>query len=118
MPGMGGNAHEMNAEEPFRNDFRNLQRVKLLPSLLRQNTLHCPAQRSRLVATQDGGSYFTGQVEKIPIHTLDVSSQRRAIKTLDRKSTRLNSSHQIISYAVFCLKKKKKKIKKMNRHRK
>src|SRR3954466_15062096 len=27
----------------------------------------------------------------------------------DRKSTRLNSSHTIISYAVFCLKKKKKK---------
>src|SRR5258708_11491444 len=26
----------------------------------------------------------------------------------DRKSTRLNSSHQIISYAVFCLKKKKR----------
>src|SRR5258708_31387069 len=30
-----------------------------------------------------------------------------AMKTSDRKSTRLNSSHQIISYAVFCLKKKK-----------
>src|SRR5207244_11770653 len=29
----------------------------------------------------------------------------------DRKSTRLNSSHQIISYAVFCLKKKKTKKK-------
>src|SRR5258708_30680902 len=29
---------------------------------------------------------------------------------LDRKSTRLNSSHQIISYAVFCLKKKKHTI--------
>src|SRR5258708_31190968 len=28
----------------------------------------------------------------------------------DRKSTRLNSSHQIISYAVFCLKKKKGQI--------
>src|SRR5258708_20398402 len=28
----------------------------------------------------------------------------------DRKSTRLNSSHQIISYAVFCLKKKKNKV--------
>src|SRR5258708_2019256 len=28
----------------------------------------------------------------------------------DRKSTRLNSSHQIISYAVFCLKKKKNTI--------
>src|SRR5256885_5280596 len=32
------------------------------------------------------------------------SGQRR-----DRKSTRLNSSHLVISYAVFCLKKKKKK---------
>src|SRR2546427_1820195 len=30
---------------------------------------------------------------------------------LDRKSTRLNSSHSQISYAVFCLKKKKKKVK-------
>src|SRR5687768_18034593 len=32
----------------------------------------------------------------------------------DRKSTRLNSSHGYISYAVFCLKKKKKKTKKQN----
>src|SRR2546426_10784081 len=30
-------------------------------------------------------------------------------RLLDRKSTRLNSSHLVISYAVFCLKKKKKK---------
>src|SRR2546422_4825051 len=33
-----------------------------------------------------------------------------AIKVLDRKSTRLNSSHGYISYAVFCLKKKKNTI--------
>src|SRR5947208_8070175 len=32
-----------------------------------------------------------------------------ASDALDRKSTRLNSSHQIISYAVFCLKKKTKR---------
>src|SRR5256885_5905546 len=32
-----------------------------------------------------------------------------AQKLADRKSTRLNSSHLVISYAVFCLKKKKKK---------
>src|SRR2546422_7502431 len=31
------------------------------------------------------------------------------VGTIDRKSTRLNSSHGYISYAVFCLKKKKKK---------
>src|SRR5437867_9524425 len=32
----------------------------------------------------------------------------------DRKSTRLNSSHRTISYAVFCLKKKKNKLKNRN----
>src|SRR2546426_5326408 len=36
------------------------------------------------------------------------SSSRRTGR--DRKSTRLNSSHLVISYAVFCLKKKKEKI--------
>src|SRR5205085_1035979 len=35
--------------------------------------------------------------------------------SLDRKSTRLNSSHSQISYAVFCLKKKKKKKKKKHK---
>src|SRR5436190_22548581 len=30
--------------------------------------------------------------------------------TIDRKSTRLNSSHTVISYAVFCLKKKKQNV--------
>src|SRR3989449_2197238 len=40
--------------------------------------------------------------------TLDVGSVQ------DRKSTRLNSSHGYISYAVFCLKKKKKKTNEYN----
>src|SRR5258708_17861246 len=44
------------------------------------------------------------------LHDVDVGGRHRLehISTgkLDRKSTRLNSSHQIISYAVFCLKKK------------
>src|SRR5260221_10532472 len=35
--------------------------------------------------------------------------RQRRRRTGDRKSTRLNSSHTVISYAVFCLKKKKKK---------
>ena len=39
-------------------------------------------------------------------------------KNLDRKSTRLNSSHDQISYAVFCLKKKKKKGKKKEKKKK
>src|SRR5437660_7598888 len=40
-----------------------------------------------------------------PRHTIRSPSQCQA--ALDRKSTRLNSSHVAISYAVFCLKKKK-----------
>src|SRR5258708_11369725 len=40
-------------------------------------------------------------------HT-ECQSRRERCVSGDRKSTRLNSSHQIISYAVFCLKKKKK----------
>src|SRR5258708_26131378 len=39
-----------------------------------------------------------------PQDVVDVEAVKK--KTRDRKSTRLNSSHQIISYAVFCLKKK------------
>src|SRR5690625_6271508 len=37
----------------------------------------------------------------------NVEELRPAIKEMERKSTRLNSSHVAISYAVFCLKKKK-----------
>src|SRR5260221_7376089 len=39
-----------------------------------------------------------------------VSGGRRSTLRRDRKSTRLNSSHTVISYAVFCLKKKKKTV--------
>src|SRR2546430_13671362 len=37
-----------------------------------------------------------------------VAAEGPAVRIQDRKSTRLNSSHSQISYAVFCLKKKKK----------
>src|SRR2546426_11512461 len=40
----------------------------------------------------------------------------RAVDHQDRKSTRLNSSHLVISYAVFCLKKKKKKPRHADQH--
>src|SRR5687768_17787577 len=49
-------------------------------------------------------------VDRVAKITLATRSTRHA---LDRKSTRLNSSHGYISYAVFCLKKKKKRKKKI-----
>src|SRR5437667_3534349 len=53
----------------------------------------------------DGRTWFLSD----PVH----SEPRNRIG--DRKSTRLNSSHITISYAVFCLKKKRKKNKKLDR---
>src|SRR5256885_12047929 len=42
-------------------------------------------------------------------HNLHELQDGSVARRLDRKSTRLNSSHLVISYAVFCLKKKNKK---------
>src|SRR5438132_2522090 len=46
------------------------------------------------------------------IEYVSTMTKNGSIVVIDRKSTRLNSSHTVISYAVFCLKKKKKKKKK------
>src|SRR5947207_5207145 len=45
----------------------------------------------------------------VPRPECSVTFTPPACPASDRKSTRLNSSHTVISYAVFCLKKKKKK---------
>src|SRR5690349_22996017 len=71
----------------------------------------CPAQRrqrdvpERLPACRaDRGRGFFERTAHRVEHGFDNAERQR-----DRKSTRLNSSHVEISYAVFCLKKKKKK---------
>src|SRR5438132_8174072 len=48
-----------------------------------------------------------------PLTTCCRATSSAAAKSLDRKSTRLNSSHTVISYAVFCLKKKKDMIERL-----
>src|SRR5438132_10006201 len=55
---------------------------------------------------------FRSDLDGAPCCGLDPSGITHMLKSprlngLDRKSTRLNSSHTVISYAVFCLKKKK-----------
>src|SRR5438552_6433347 len=74
-----------------------------------------------LPISDDGGAQ-RGVAMRCPL-ALEIRKERHALSTgrdrrcfsnqeiVDRKSTRLNSSHQIISYAVFCLKKKKTNIK-------
>src|SRR5258708_12207259 len=55
--------------------------------------------------------------DKLAIAALEPLAAGLSLSELaDRKSTRLNSSHQIISYAVFCLKKKKKHANNCRQH--
>src|SRR5258708_15748162 len=66
---------------------------------------------SGTVGTTVVGSNATAPVTSFikiaDLNTLQLLAHVPVANVGDRKSTRLNSSHQIISYAVFCLKKKK-----------
>src|SRR3712207_7848171 len=84
---------------PYTTLFRSDHPPSAVPS--RTDPQRCPpvvAERDRVVAAPGVG------LEPHPDHR--TAGDRGAVT--DRKSTRLNSSHANISYAVFCLKKKKK----------
>src|SRR2546430_11538047 len=59
----------------------------------------------------DAGEARLARAERALAAAAGARRAARGVRALDRKSTRLNSSHSQISYAVFCLKKKKKKYK-------
>src|SRR2546422_2679712 len=65
-----------------------------------------PERKLRRVTVLSFG-FATQAIESSSITTPVAPDPRASGKTTDRKSTRLNSSHGYISYAVFCLKKKK-----------
>ena len=66
--------------------------------------------RGRQRANGEGSifPYRNGYAAYAWVTTPDGARRRKWVYGKDRKSTRLNSSHVKISYAVFCLKKKKK----------
>src|SRR2546427_6524479 len=57
-----------------------------------------------------GGMSWESSAEYYRLINQGVRDRLGPLRSADRKSTRLNSSHSQISYAVFCLKKKKKVI--------
>src|SRR5215217_2256656 len=88
--------------------WRSPDRQRLLPA--------CAAMKRPIARGSSGG--VAGKRRPIARGSSGgVAGKRRPIAR-DRKSTRLNSSHANISYAVFCLKKKKKKNKKHNKKKK
>src|SRR5256885_8392179 len=60
--------------------------------------------RQRRLGGRRGGGAVAGELHMLTL------GHGAGSRPLDRKSTRLNSSHLVISYAVFCLKKKKNYI--------
>src|SRR3712207_7913228 len=63
----------------------------------------------QLAVLEGPGLGLVGVADEVLVH-LALGDEGHLLSHRDRKSTRLNSSHANISYAVFCLKKKKKNI--------
>src|SRR5699024_12246401 len=87
---------------PYTTLFRSVPRVGHgLPGVLEDETDRIRMRRRRFI-TAAGVAAATGATAGCG----NLYSSDPDVLTLDRKSTRLNSSHVSISYAVFCLKKK------------
>src|SRR5688500_19870601 len=69
--------------------------------------LHFPSCRAGLGEGRPSGSAGDPTGDALPFGTNEAHAADAHPRATDRKSTRLNSSHLVISYAVFCLKKKK-----------
>src|SRR3989442_10475423 len=84
---------------PYTTLFRSRFRPELLNKLAPERWWHWGVN-----------PFSEGRID-FPLHDWALAFQGTLVRLLDRKSTRLNSSHVRISYAVFCLKKKNKQAK-------
>src|SRR2546430_6044861 len=62
----------------------------------------------KVIGVGGGGCNAVNRMIRAKLEGVEFITANTDLQALDRKSTRLNSSHSQISYAVFCLKKKKK----------
>src|SRR5437867_5914597 len=74
---------------------------------------HPDRRLARVAGVEAGGALARRKAGDRRLHG-PLLRRHRPDRSQDRKSTRLNSSHRTISYAVFCLKKKKKTNNSMN----
>src|SRR5699024_11554880 len=85
-----------------------------VPNPLPSATMTCAFSRSSSANSLDVYCLGTlNQAKNVPLGALTSQPiSRKLLTNTDRKSTRLNSSHVSISYAVFCMKKQKQKTEK------
>src|SRR5437879_9287071 len=108
---IGGLAHKEQLKEGYRRSNKNNAAPRILSDHGRRHALGMKLQTTEELL-KSGNALRTGDVATdIPVSS-DYSVHRRVLRgrvntgnIIDRKSTRLNSSHRCISYAVFCLKK-------------
>src|SRR5205814_9749222 len=74
---------------------------------LNTRVVELPAAAVDALASRSDVDFVSLDRSNIPFGHLSFTTGADVIRRTDRKSTRLNSSHLGISYAVFCLKKKK-----------
>src|SRR2546430_4237020 len=92
---------------PDYREFSRLARQSTLVPVVKSITadLLTPVSAFLAIAAREPNAFLLESVERG-----EQIGRYTFLGAQDRKSTRLNSSHSQISYAVFCLKKKKKKI--------
>src|SRR6266487_5317194 len=83
------------------------ERVLLVDQGERLDLVQVVARGLRVVADVPAGGLTAQPLRHVPLPGAGAPGQLGGRARADRKSTRLNSSHPSISYAVFCLKKKK-----------
>src|SRR5205807_9864888 len=91
---------------PYTTLFRSKSTIKNFLPILFSGQSGGRLRRNALFSQSSHGSIGFHPCTKQAVHSGTRAGQRRIKRALDRKSTRLNSSHLVISYAVFCLKKK------------
>src|SRR5688572_31148733 len=87
---------------PYTTLFRSLTAMTGKKGGKRRGARGGPDEGTGLIGAQDAANMG------VPLEGWSTAERDAHVGSVDRKSTRLNSSHSQISYAVFCLKKKKK----------
>src|SRR6266513_4589854 len=112
--------HHLQFDRVFPDDFYSA----MLQAMPASEDYRAMSGKTKMASSRPDGKPTRAKIDLFPEYLRHLSSEKRAIWDVvgqalrDRKSTRLNSSHVSISYAVFCLKKKNSTLSHCSSHKK